>query len=109
MVPLWKLGWHGPGRDYPSRCKPRQAVRGSSQPASVACVTRQRLVSLLTGVLLALVGGGVVAVPAGLALRLVWHDANGETNPMVILVSYVIWALSAAVINALWLRFRARP
>jgi hypothetical protein len=72
-------------------------------------VTRQRLVSWLTGVLLALVGGGVVAIPAAWVLRLAWHEANGDANPMVILVSYVIWALTAAAISALWLRRRAQP
>ena len=50
-----------------------------------------------------------MAIPAALALRMIWRDANGEPNPMVILVSYVIWTVSAAAISALWLRSRSRP
>jgi hypothetical protein len=69
-------------------------------------VTRQRLIALLTAVLIACVGGGLLAVPVTLALR-DWFDWEEATRGLVIGVGLVVWILASAAISALWLRWRA--
>jgi hypothetical protein len=68
-------------------------------------VTRERLIAWLTAVVLACLGGAVVAAVVTLALRR-WLDAWDDA--LLIGVGYVTWVLASAVISAVWLRRTAR-
>ncbi|HET7520986.1 MAG TPA: hypothetical protein VFK61_05520 [Candidatus Limnocylindria bacterium] len=71
-------------------------------------MTRQRLVALLTAVLLATLGGGALAVPVTLGVRSWLNDAEGASDPLVLGIGYLVWALTAGAISAWWLRRKAR-
>jgi hypothetical protein len=82
-------------------------MRAGPRAARVRLVTRDRFFTLLTAVLLACVGGGLLALPLMLALRN-WLDGGDGTRALVIGVGLTVWILASAAISALWLRRAAR-
>ena len=79
-------------------------MRAEPRAARVRLVTRERLIPWLTAVLLACVGGGLLAVPVMLVLRnWLGGDVNGS-RALVIGVGLVVWVLASAAISAFWLR-----
>jgi uncharacterized membrane protein YfcA len=70
-------------------------------------VTRDRLITMLTAVLLALVGGGLVAVPVMLFLR-GWLEWDEGMRALVIAAGLAVWILASAAISAAWLRRKER-
>ena len=71
-------------------------------------MTRERLVAWLIAVLLAVLGGGAIAIAATLALR-AWLNAwDDGVETLLIAVGWVIWAVTSAAISAFWLRRSSR-
>ena len=79
-------------------------MRAPPRPASVRLVTRARVVRWLTAVLLAALGGAIVALPVMVAMRNWLNADDGRTDPLVILVGYLVWVLASAFISGVWLR-----
>ena len=71
-------------------------------------MTRQRLVALVTAVLLAALVGGALAVPLALGLRRWLNDAEGGSDPVVLGIGYLVWVIVAGAVSAWWLRRKGR-
>jgi hypothetical protein len=70
-------------------------------------VTRERLLEWLTAVVLASLGGALLAVPLTFALR-GWLGAGDDgTWSVVIGVGSAAWAITSAAASAVWLRRRS--
>jgi len=70
-------------------------------------VTRERVLGWLTAVVLAALGGAVVAVPLTLLLRAWLGDWPDGSWGAVIAIGYVAWAATSLAISAFWLRRQA--
>jgi hypothetical protein len=70
-------------------------------------VTRERVLTWLTAVVLATLGGAVVAVPLSLLLRAWLGDWPDGTWAAAIVIGYVAWAATSLAISAFWLRRQA--
>jgi hypothetical protein len=82
-------------------------MRVTGRPARVRDVTRKRVLVWLAAVVLATLGGAVMAVPLTLLVRAWLGDWPDGSWTAVIAIGYVAWAATSLGISAYWLRRQA--